>query len=437
MADLLQWLPVILLLVYWIIPEFMTYVLGWRVFRKSSQGLEIAFTFDDGPDPHYTPRLLDLLKEFHMKATFFVLGSKAEKYPELILRMHQEGHLIGIHHYVHRANWVMTPWTIRRELHRCASILQRITGVRPVYFRPPWGLLNLFDLFLQKQFQFVMWSVMAGDWRKKGGTEKIKNRLVHRIKGGSVILLHDSGETWGADQDAPCYTINALEELLREGFLQNFNCLRVDELIQLEKEGMHPRVSWKKRWTVSVWLLWEKLLLMILRIKTIDEKRPFLKGRVRIYHGRTIPLPQGEEIKRGDRVLELHLNNEWLFKKGNQSRSLVQLAVQMIHQTEQLLPRLSEFIQNHPNREEIKGVYGITIIHRGVKQFGFTVLDLPKGWFSNLTKVYLRFILRIIHPQGKQRVKTKTDLLIPKVVAISKRELIQRYSPPNGGSLDV
>ncbi|WJH35220.1 polysaccharide deacetylase family protein [Paenibacillus sp. CC-CFT747] len=79
------------------------------VIRQGGKG-QIALTFDDGPDPVYTPRLLDLLKERGIRATFFVLGSKAEKHPDLIRRMHEEGHQIGIHNYTHLSNWLMTPW---------------------------------------------------------------------------------------------------------------------------------------------------------------------------------------------------------------------------------------------------------------------------------------------------------------------------------------
>jgi peptidoglycan-N-acetylglucosamine deacetylase len=435
MVVVLLWMGFILLLIYWIIPEILTYVLGCSVFRKSIRCRGVALTFDDGPDPVYTPRLLDLLKEFQLKATFFVLSSKAEQYPDLILRMHDEGHLIGIHNYVHRANWVMTPWAARRQLNHSAAILQNITGVRPVYFRPPWGLLNFFDLFLPKEFQIVLWSIMVGDWRRRGGSEKIKNRLLRKIKEGAVILLHDNGETWGANPDAPNFTIKALRELLQEGLLQNHTWLRIDELIQKERTQSH--VSLRKQCLVHLWLLWEKILLTLLQIKPVDEKRPFLKVRTRSFKGKTIFLPQGEEIHKGDLVVELHLNNEWLYKMGIHSVSFVQFAIQLIREAEQLLPEVAKFIHHHPNEGQIKGIYGITIVHRGTKQLGFSVIDLPKGWFSLFTKIYLRLLLRIVHPEGKQRLKTKADLLVPKVVAVSKREFLQRYSHENIRSIEL
>jgi peptidoglycan/xylan/chitin deacetylase (PgdA/CDA1 family) len=217
-------------MIYTIVPYFLTFGLGFSVFRRKKNSSKIAFTFDDGPDALYTPILLDLLKKYNIKATFFVLGSKAEKLPDLILRMHEEGHLIGVHNYVHRSNWIMTPWTVRRELNHCALIIEGITGVRPLYYRPPWGLLNIFDLFLKGHYKIVLWSLMVGDWRSSGGSQKVKNRLLANIKKGDIILLHDSGDTFGADSNAPLNTIKALKEVLNDLVIQGYSCVRIDEL---------------------------------------------------------------------------------------------------------------------------------------------------------------------------------------------------------------
>lgn len=93
--------------------SFCTYPnIGMGVHSEVGAEKEIAFTFDDGPDPCYTPELLDLLKEHGIKATFFVLGKKAKQYPELIERMHREGHQIGIHNYTHTPNWIHFPGPI-------------------------------------------------------------------------------------------------------------------------------------------------------------------------------------------------------------------------------------------------------------------------------------------------------------------------------------
>ncbi|MBS4214516.1 MULTISPECIES: polysaccharide deacetylase family protein [Neobacillus] len=219
-----------ILALYWLIPFILSAGFSIGVLKRKETSEKIAFTFDDGPNRIFTPQLLDLLKKYNIKATFFVLGSKAEKYPELIARMHEEGHLIGMHNYVHKSNWVMGPWTIRKQLGKTAAIIENITGERPIYYRPPWGLLNLFDFFLMKKYKMIHWSVMAEDWRSKGGSEKIKTRLIRDIKNGDVVLLHDCGETFGADQDAPANTIDALKDVFKELSSQGKSCVRIDEL---------------------------------------------------------------------------------------------------------------------------------------------------------------------------------------------------------------
>ncbi|MEK5257467.1 polysaccharide deacetylase family protein [Paenibacillus sp. FSL F4-0125] len=229
-------LAIDVIILYMMVPFLITRILGWGVASKGDAAKGIAFTFDDGPDPCYTPELLDLLHEHDVKATFFVLGKKAEQYPDLIKRMHREGHQIGIHNYSHVPNWIYSPWTNRRkQVDRTADIVERITGERPILYRPPWGLLNLGDLaFLRRSYQIVLWSVMVGDWKASVSAKQLKHDLLKKIKPGSIITLHDSGDTLGADREAPLNMITGLEQVLSDVQLQGLNCLRVDELLDKE-----------------------------------------------------------------------------------------------------------------------------------------------------------------------------------------------------------
>jgi peptidoglycan-N-acetylglucosamine deacetylase len=236
---------VFLLLLYSVIPYILSRGLGIKVRKRGNDSVKIAFTFDDGPDPLYTPIILDLLKKNGVQATFFVVGSKAQKHPELIQRMNQEGHLIGIHNYVHQSNWFMSPWKVSKGIEDTANIIGNITGVRPIFYRPPWGMLNLFDFVKRSKYQIILWSIMAQDWRTSGGAEKIKNRL-SGIKGGDIILLHDSGDTKGAEIDAPWNTINALGEVLKSVKSKGYTCVRVDELdeqVMTKKKKVIPLSS--------------------------------------------------------------------------------------------------------------------------------------------------------------------------------------------------
>ncbi|GFZ86799.1 polysaccharide deacetylase familiy protein [Paenibacillus marchantiophytorum] len=228
------------MILYTMVPFILTRICGWGVLSKGKAGKGVAFTFDDGPDPSYTPDLLDLLQEHDVKATFFVLGKKAEEHPELIRRMHQEGHQIGIHNYIHRSNWILSPWANRREqADRTADIVERITGERPIVYRPPWGLLNIGDLILmRKNYRIVLWSVMVGDWKPAVSVEQLKMNLLKRIKPGSIIVLHDSGDTLGADEEAPRQMIAGLKEVLIEVRRKGLECLRTDELLNREARSV-------------------------------------------------------------------------------------------------------------------------------------------------------------------------------------------------------
>ncbi|GIP23658.1 polysaccharide deacetylase family protein [Paenibacillus sp. J22TS3] len=218
---------------YMLLPFILTRIFKLGVIAEGPSNRGVAFTFDDGPHPAYTPELLDLLREHNAKATFFVLGSKAEKYPELIARMHREGHQLAIHNYVHKTNWLMSPWTSRhKQADRTADIIEQITGERPTFYRPPWGLLNLGDLFILKNsYRIVLWSVMVGDWRACTSADQLKSRLMGRIREGSIIVLHDSGDTLGADIEAPGEMLKGLKQVLVELSFTGLKSIRTDELL--------------------------------------------------------------------------------------------------------------------------------------------------------------------------------------------------------------
>ncbi|MCJ8013099.1 polysaccharide deacetylase family protein [Paenibacillus sp. KQZ6P-2] len=230
-------------LIYMFIPFVITRIWGVGVAVQGRTSRQIALTFDDGPDPLYTPKLLDLLKQKGIKATFFVLGSKAERYPELIKRMYLEGHQIGIHNHTHLPNWFMSPRHIRdRHVHRTARIIEAITGERPTFYRPPWGILNIGDLFtLRKTYRIVLWSAMGRDWGKEQKSKPLKERIINRLEPGAIIVLHDSGDTFGAMTDAPGRMIASLEEVLEDARIQGYACVRTDELLQ--QDGARSELS--------------------------------------------------------------------------------------------------------------------------------------------------------------------------------------------------
>lgn len=431
MGKTILWYLLVVLMIAAVIPTIVFRVLGFRVFRKGS-GNTIALTFDDGPDPVYTPVLLDLLKLNQIKATFFVVGKRAKHYPELIRRIHAEGHLIGIHNYEHKSNWILSMRGVKAQVESTADAIEHLTGERPVYYRPPWGILNLRDLLILRKYTIVLWSRMAGDWRKRTTKERLKRKLLTKLRGGEVVLLHDCGQTLGADPQAPERMLEALKEFLAEVRPFQFQFVRIDEMAAAHADAR--RLSYQslfKRILVYGWMRWEKLFHVFFRVQTLQGQSDFIGLRMTKYSGQTMNLSDGEQLRRGDEVAELHLNNELLYRYGRTSRSSLHLAIRLIREMDNAMPAVARFLLNHPDYAHVKGLYGITMINRGVSQFGFTVTSLPKGVFSWLTKIYLRILLSIIHPEGRQRIRNKTELLVPKVIAISRKELLRRYHPEN------
>lgn len=160
-------------------------------------GKKIHFTFDDGPHPTYTPTLLDTLKKLNIKATFFVLGEKAKKYPEIIKRMVAEGHTLASHSYDHPELPKLTPEKLREQMENTEKILQDITGKRPYVMRPPYGALNgdVKKYLKERQYGIMLWNIDTLDWKLKNIDKIVTHTLEEFPKDGGIILLHDIHKT--------------------------------------------------------------------------------------------------------------------------------------------------------------------------------------------------------------------------------------------------
>ena len=178
---------------------------------KSGRQPEIMLTFDDGPDPAYTGRLLDLLDSYGIKAAFFAVGSFASANPELIRRMKDGGHTVGLHSYSHRSAYLMSAAQTRRDLSMSAAAVMRL-GINPRFYRPPWGHTTpaLQQAASNLGIMPVFWSVMAQDWQADLDSDEIASRLLCRTVPGSIICLHDGR----GKNCAPGRTIAALEKVL-------------------------------------------------------------------------------------------------------------------------------------------------------------------------------------------------------------------------------
>ncbi len=155
---------------------------------------KIAITIDDGPDPIVTPQVLTILERYQATVSFFCIAQQAEKYPELCQQIIRAGHSIENHsyHHWHFFSLLLRPARIRAEIHLAQATLTAITGVEPVYFRPPAGLRNfLLDPILAEfSLQLVSWTKRGFDTRQTN-PHKILKKLLKNLRAGDILLLHD------------------------------------------------------------------------------------------------------------------------------------------------------------------------------------------------------------------------------------------------------
>ena len=426
MENLVLWCFYILTF-YAFLPGVFSRIFGFRVFKRGRSEREICLTFDDGPDPYYTAELLDLLKKYDAKATFFVVGANAEKNPDIVKRIHDEGHLIGIHNYVHKSNWLMRPGTVRKQIKKTSDIIHQITGSKSVYYRPPWGIVNLFDFGNLGHIHIILWSAMFGDWRKGVGVDRLERRMMRKLRPGEVLLLHDCGITFGADEDAPANMLIALERYMQAATSRAYRFIRVDEMIKVTDEAKARTLSFGRIAKVRLWLVWEKCFHVLFNLKKTADPDPTFHYRVTRYHGESVTMQDGKVLNKGDAVMELHFDNQKLFEMGRKARSTMQIAIQLIRGVEHALPYFAAELVNNPKLVEVKALYGVSMIHRGADKLGFSIQDLPQGWFKSMTSMYLKILLSVIHPQGQSRIKDRSSVLVPKSIILSADLLKKRY----------
>lgn len=205
---------------------------GEIVWEVPTEEKLIALTFDDGPDPADTPQILDLLKQYDVKATFFLIGTKAERYPELVQREAAEGHELANHTYRHTYfNKKIPERRIRDELTKAQDAIHRISGQKPHLFRPPGGYYNetLVQTAKKEGFTVIMWSwhMDTLDWDTPG-VNKITSKVLNNARNGDIVLFHDYVE-------GKTETIEALKKILPELKQRGYRFVTVSELLSYRK----------------------------------------------------------------------------------------------------------------------------------------------------------------------------------------------------------
>lgn len=170
----------------------------WGVYMKSicrinSNSRTAILTFDDGPHPINTPEILDLLKMKGIKATFFVIGKNVQMYPNIIKRISDEGHNIGIHSYYHNPSFtIMRKKSLFKDICKCKKLLEELTQKPIVLFRPPYGVTNpnIGRVIRSMNLKSIGWSIRSFD-TIFSNEDIIVNKIIRKLSPGAIILLHD------------------------------------------------------------------------------------------------------------------------------------------------------------------------------------------------------------------------------------------------------
>jgi peptidoglycan/xylan/chitin deacetylase (PgdA/CDA1 family) len=157
----------------------------------------VALTFDDGPDPSTTPIVLAALRKRGFRATFFVIGKKAEAYPDLIRTILQQGHELGIHGYLHaNLTALHAPARIMADIRRAQDVLENLSGQRVFWYRPPVGHVSPRTAVAVRKagVELVAWSLRCVDGLRRSDPKRVAARIEHKLHDGAIILLHDAAE---------------------------------------------------------------------------------------------------------------------------------------------------------------------------------------------------------------------------------------------------
>ncbi|MBM3463224.1 MAG: polysaccharide deacetylase family protein [Armatimonadetes bacterium] len=192
----------------------------------------VALTFDDGPSPDWTPRVLDVLKKNQVKGTFFMVGKSVEQHPDLVRRIVAEGHVVGSHSFSHRCMPLLDQKSLEEEIDRAAEAIEKVTGQKPRYFRPPWGMYNraVLDALRKRGYLTVLWTRSSQDWRNPGAD------VVHALSTqnpelGEIVLFHDGGNYPSSLGMSREQTVDSLTPIIETYERQGYQVKTIEEMV--------------------------------------------------------------------------------------------------------------------------------------------------------------------------------------------------------------
>ena len=194
------------------------------------EGNVIALTFDDGPHPQNTPRLLDMLKESNIKCTFFLIGKSASTWPAVVKRIVEEGHEVANHTWDHKQLNLMKDTRAIDELQRTHDAIVNACGTAPVLYRPPYGAIKVAQraMIMEKlHYPTILWDIDTQDWRSPRTVTKVHDSILKNAHPGAIILCHDIHQP----------TIDAMPSTLDDLIAKGFQFRTVSQLIKMEADA--------------------------------------------------------------------------------------------------------------------------------------------------------------------------------------------------------
>lgn len=202
------------------------------IYKGKSDKKQIVLTFDDGPSPEWTPKVLEELRKCGIKATFFMVGHHVQMYPEVAKMVANEGHEIANHGYAHSVTFYYTPAEIEEEIKYTEHVIREITGYTTKYFRPPKAWMR--DYIKKKVksmgYETVLWSLNSKDW--VSFNHKIIVRYLEKsVKNGDIILFHDSGNVFSREGGSRNQTVKSVSLLVNRLKAKGYEFVTIEELL--------------------------------------------------------------------------------------------------------------------------------------------------------------------------------------------------------------
>lgn len=193
---------------------------------------QVALTFDDGPDTKYTPKILDVLKKYNVKATFFLMGSRAKKHPQIVKRIIDEGHIIANHTWSHVNLTKISEKRFEKEINKTNNILAKETGREIMMLRPPYGAISVDALQKLKEMNYksIQWSVDSRDWLGDN-VDKILINTIPDVTNDAIILFHSAAGNQAHNLEA---SVKVLPELIKTLRMKDFEFVNLDKLLDIK-----------------------------------------------------------------------------------------------------------------------------------------------------------------------------------------------------------